>query len=62
MHKPVQEGATVVAEGRAAVAMQAELVLVPGVLGAEKTGLGGVGRVLKPQGRGPFIFSPCLTL
>lgn len=36
MHQPVEKGAAVVAEGGAAVAVQTELVLVSGVLGAER--------------------------
>lgn len=36
MYQPVKEGAAVVTEGGATVAVQAELVLVPGILGAER--------------------------
>lgn len=36
MYQPVKEGAAVVAEGGATVAVQAELVLVPGILGTER--------------------------
>lgn len=44
VHQPVQEGAAVVAEGGAAVAVQAELVLVPGVLGAQESRSEGAAR------------------
>lgn len=37
MYQPVKEGATVVAEGGATVAVQAEFVLVPRILGAERS-------------------------
>lgn len=54
MHQPVKQGATVVAEGGAAVAVQTELVLVAGILGAEKRGSEGVGReVLEPWESNP---------
>jgi hypothetical protein len=36
MHQSIEEGATVVAERGAAVAVQPELVLVPGILRTEK--------------------------
>lgn len=50
VHQPVQQGAAVVAEGRAAVAVQAELVLVPGVLGAQRGGSeGGLGCLNPPR-------------
>lgn len=44
MHQPVKEGATVVAEGGAAVAVQTELVLVPGILGVGRSRSEGVCR------------------
>lgn len=44
VHQPVKEGATVVAEGGAAVAVQTELVLVPGILGAGRSRSEGVCR------------------
>lgn len=49
MHQPVEEGTTVVAEGGAAVAVQAELVLVARVLGGREESFReiGWGRALK---------------
>lgn len=45
MHQPVKEGAAVVAEGGAAVAVQTELVLVPRILRAGRGRSAGVWRV-----------------
>ena len=45
VHQPVEQGTTVVAEGGAAVAVQTELVLVPGILG-----WGAVGRSRSEEG------------
>lgn len=43
MHQPVKEGATVVAEGGTAVAVQTELVLVARVLGSREESFRDVG-------------------
>lgn len=55
VHQPVEEGAAVVAKGGAAVAVQTELVLVPGVLQAERRRQGGQERgALAPWERSPL--------